>query len=37
MVTETTSLDQNPLSQLVEAYETSELTVCFPKGPSARY
>ena len=37
MVTETTNLDQNPLSQLIEAYETSELTVCFPKGPSARY
>lgn len=37
MVTETTNLDPNPLSQLIEAYETSELTVCFPKGPSARY
>lgn len=37
MVTETTNLDQNPLSQLLGAYETSELTICFPKGPSARY
>ena len=38
MVTETTTnLDQNPLSQLLGAYETSELTISFPKGPSARY
>ena len=38
MVTETTiHLDQKPLSQLLGAYETSELTVCFSKGPSARY
>ena len=38
MVTETTiHLDQKPLSQLLGAYETSELTVCFPKGPSVRY
>ena len=38
MVTETTiNLDQNPLSQLLGAYETSELTVCFPKGPRVRY